>query len=176
MPDNDSTDDTTQADTAPEAEVDTDQADAQAADDDSAESTLDPRAKSALDKARREAQGLRKRLRELEPLAKQFKEQQDKDKSESQRLADQLAELQKEITEHKLREARLAAATAAGLPADMAGFITATDADEAKEQARRLMEWRKSSGGPDLRQGARKTAPQRPSADDFIRQMAGRGK
>jgi hypothetical protein len=174
MPENDvDTDAANQTDVAPEADVDQDSTDAQAADDDSQDS-LDPKTKSVLDKARREAAALRRRLKELEPLAKKLKELEDKDKSESERLAGQLADLQKEIGEYKVREVRLAAATEAGLPADMASFITATDPDEAKAQAKQLLEWRKGSGTPDLRQGARKTAPQKPSPDDFLRQMAGR--
>jgi iron-sulfur cluster repair protein YtfE (RIC family) len=148
---------------------------AQTGDEDAAdESRLDGKAKAALEKVRREAHNLRQRLKELEPAARKLKEIEDKDKSESQKLAEQLAEMQKKIGEYETREVRVAAAAAAGLPANMAQFITATDPDEAKTQAKQLAEFGKSGQQTDFKQGARKVAPQKISEDDWLRKMAGR--
>lgn len=138
------------------------------------ESTLDDKAKQALSKARREAANLRQRLKELEPKAARLKEIEDKDKSESQRLAEQLAEKDKRIAEFEVREVRAEAAAAAGLPSTMAQFITATDPGEAKAQAKQLAEWGKSQGAVDLKQGARPNTPSKLTGDDVLRRMAGR--
>lgn len=138
------------------------------------ESTLDPKAKAALDKARREARNLRQRLKDLEPAARELKEIKDKDKTESQKLTDQLGELQKKIARYELREAQVAAASAAGLPASMAQFINATDPDEAKAQAKQLAEFGKAGLHTDFKQGARKTTPTKATGDEWLRRMAGR--
>lgn len=170
MPENDiTTDPAAQAapeDTAPPTTTeDTDAPEAE-------ESGLDPKAQEALSKVRREAANLRKRIKDLEPAAKKLKELEDKDKSETQRLTDQLTEMQKQIAKHEARELRISAATAAGLPADMAEFITATDPDEAKAQAKKLKEFGKAAPA-DLRQGARQN-PAQMTGDQAIRRMAGR--
>jgi DNA repair exonuclease SbcCD ATPase subunit len=179
MPDDNSTDsaatqavadetDTAAADAAQEVAED---ADTDATD----ESGLDEKAKAALDKARREARNLRQRLKELEPAAKKLREIQDKDKSESQKLTDLLAEANKTIATFELREAQAAAASAAGLPASMAQFITASDPDEAKAQAKQLADFAKAgSAQADFKQGARKVTPTQPTGDAWLRRMAGR--
>lgn len=147
---------------------------AQEAEEDEHESTLDPKAKSALEKVRREAANLRKRLKEIEPAARKLKELEDKDKSETQKLNDQLGALQTKITEYEVREVRSAAAAAVGLPATMAQFITASDPAEAKEQAKTLLGFAKAGPPADLKQGARQTPVSQVTGDQLIRRMAGR--
>lgn len=177
MPENENTGQgTAGTDKAPEAKP-ADTTNAQEADVESTEDAagkLDPKVKDKIERANREAAALRKRIKEeFEPAAKMLKELQDKDKTEGQRLADRLEQLEKQNADYQVREVRTAAATAAGLPAAMIQFITATDADTAQEQAKALLEWRKESP-PDLKQGARKTAPSAVTGDDLIRRMAGR--
>jgi len=149
--------------------------DAPEADD---EESFDPRAKAALAKARREAlnlrTSLRKHMKETKPLLDRLKEIEDKDKSAVERQAAEVAELQAKVTEFQVREVRNAAAAKAGLPASMAQFITATDPDEAEEQAKALLEFRKGGAAVDFKQGARTTAPQKLTGDQLIRRMAGR--
>lgn len=174
MPDEDITPPVTQAATedavdrpevAPEVDLRTD-------DDDSA---FDDRAKSALAKVRREAANLRARVKELEPAAVELKQIRDKDKTESQRLSDELAAMNKKLAAYELREVRSAAAVAAGLPLDMAQFITASDPAEAKAQAKQLADWGKTGGGSaDFKQGARPNTPAKLTGDDMLRRMAGR--
>ncbi len=55
----------------------------------------------------------------------------------------------------------------------MAQFITATDPDEAKQQAKTLMGFAKA-GPVDLKQGARQTPASQITGDQLIRRMAGR--
>jgi hypothetical protein len=182
MPDNDLPDDKpADADTegpeprTPQFLAPTPSTDAPEAEDGTDESGLDPKAKAALDKVRREAANLRKRVRDLEPAAARLKNLEDKDKTELDRLNDQLAEMQAQLVEHQVREVRTAAAAAAGLPAPMAMFITASDPEEATAQAKALLEFRGGSGGaPDLRQGARKASTPKLTGDELLRRMAGR--
>lgn len=146
---------------------------AQEAADEDSEAALDDKGTQLLGKYRREAANLRKQLKELEPVSKRLRELEDRDKTEAQKLNDQIAALNGQIAELKLREVRAAAAAEAGLPADMAGFITADDPDEAKAQAKRLLAWGKANT-PDLRQGARQTPAPKMTPDDLIRTMSGR--
>lgn len=175
MPDND--DNAQQAQEVADVE---DQQDAAAAeeraDESDDESTLDKKGHSLVAKYRREAALLRKQLKETEPVVKRLKEIEDKDKSETQKLTDQLAGLQTKIAEYEVREVRTTAAAAVGLPPHMAIFITASDLDEAKAQAKALLEFGKGgSGAADFKQGARTTPPAKVTGDDIIRRMAGRG-
>lgn len=158
---------TTTTSTAPAVEDDT---------DDDLESTLDPKARAALEKVRREARNLRTRLKDLEPAAAELKKIRDRDKTESQRLADQITELQAQVLDYQLTAMRTEAATAAGLPAGMAQFITATTPADAKAQAKQLAEFGRlgQQGAADFRQGARPAAATRPTGDELIRRMAGR--
>lgn len=88
------------------------QDDAQEADSGSEEKPFD-RAKfeAELRKKNSEAANLRKRLKELEPLARKAKEFEDAQKSESERLNDQLAAANEQIakTRTRLVEARVQA-------------------------------------------------------------------
>ncbi|OUD04696.1 hypothetical protein [Streptomyces swartbergensis] len=82
-----------------------------------------------LRKKNSEAANLRKRLKELEPLAKKAKEFEDAQKSEQERLNDQLAAAQEQIatTRKRLVEARVQAL--AGSPAgERAAFTDPEDA------------------------------------------------
>lgn len=82
-----------------------------------------------LRKKNSEAANLRKRLKELEPLARKAKEFEDAQKSEQERLNDQLASAQEQIakTRKRLVEARVQAL--AGSPAgERAAFTDPEDA------------------------------------------------
>ncbi len=86
-------------------------------------------AEAKIRKANSEAANLRKRLKELEPLAKKAKEFEDAQKSEQERLNDQLAAAQEQIaaTRKRLVEARVQAL--AGSPAgERAAFTDPEDA------------------------------------------------
>jgi len=180
MPDGDTetTEQTTTVDAPAATTTTTTTTDAPAAtdtDNEPDETALDEKAKAALAKVRREAANLRQRLKELEPKAAKLKEIEDKDKTESQKLADQLAEANKKIATFQLREVQLEAASAAGLPANMAQFITATDPTEAKAQAKMLAEWGKAGNGAvDFKQGARPNTQPKLTGDEVLRRMAGR--
>jgi TolA-binding protein len=141
------------------------------------ESKLDPKVKDKISRINREAAALRKRIKEeLEPAARRLREIEDKDKSETQKLSEQLAQAQKKIEELTIRELRASAAATAGLPVEMAEFITATEADAAERQAKALARWGKANqqATADFKQGARKTTGHKVTGDDWLRRMAGR--
>lgn len=168
---------TTTTSAAPEAvddkETQGSPVDAPDGDDEGDESTLDAKSRAALDKVRREARNLRQRLKDLEPAAAKLKELEDRDKSETQKLTEQLAALQTRIADYEVREVRAAAAAAVGLPAELAQFLTATTAADAKEQAKKLQQYAKANP-VDLKQGARTNSAPQLTGDQMIRRMAGR--
>lgn len=96
------------------------------------------RAEAALRKKNSEAENLRKRLRELEPLAKKAQELEDAQKSEAERLGEQLA-AQRERAEQAVRAAvaskvEALASKAFADPEDAVGALDLTayaDADGA---------------------------------------------
>jgi hypothetical protein len=104
--------------------------DAQEAETDKQEEPFDRKKFEAeLRKKNSEAANLRKRLKELEPLAKKAREFEDAQKSEQERLNDQLTAAQEQIaaTRKRLVEARVQAL--AGSPAgERAAFTDPEDA------------------------------------------------
>lgn len=103
--------------------------------------------------------------------AKKLKEIEDRDKSETQRLQDQLTERDVELKGYQVAEVRRKAVTAHGLDADLAQFITAADEDDALEQARILAERIKPPAGKpaDFKQGNHPAPPENQSPDDALR-------
>lgn len=99
---------------------------------------------------------------------------EDAQKTETQKLADQLAAANKELDEHRGNAVRIAAAREAGLGLDMAQFITATDPDAALKQAKTLA---KKIAPPkaDLKQGARPAATTAQDMNAWLRRQAGYG-
>lgn len=123
------------------------------------------RAEAALKKKNSEAENLRKRLKELEPLAKKAKELEDAQKSESERLAEQLAAQQ----ERAAKAIRVAVASkvealaaqefadpedAAGVlePADYVDDDGVIDTDAIKRDLADLLKrkphWARADNGP----------------------------
>jgi len=150
-------------------------------DDDGDDGELDPKVKAKIERANREAQALRARIKDLEPLAKQAKDRADADKTEAQKLTEQKAELEIQISALTVANVRRDAAEAAGLAPKFVKFITAAEPDEALAQAKELAKELKpptdtaANGRPaDLRQGSRgSTKPSSESRDDLVRRMAG---
>lgn len=70
------------------------------------------RALEKIRKANSEAENLRKRLKELEPLASKAKELEDSQKSEQQRMAERVAELERSSTDATSEAMRLRVALA----------------------------------------------------------------
>ena len=150
-------------------------------DDDEDDDGLDERTRAKIRKANREAQNLRTRLKELEPAAAELKKIKASQQSETERLTEQLAEREKELTELRTTAIRRDAAEAAGLPAKFTRFITATEEDDAVAQAKELakelgLDKNGQKRSPDLRQGNRGQNPSAPreNTDDLLRRMARR--
>jgi chromosome segregation ATPase len=91
---------------------------------------------AALKKANDEAKRYRLRVKELEPLEQAKKDAADADKSELQKLAEQLQELQAENETNKVKALRSEVARTTGVPAEL---LSATTEDELNEQAEALL-------------------------------------
>lgn len=118
----------------------------------------------------------------MEPAAKRLAELEDSQKSEQQKLTEKLSAAEVELAQFRTREVRMNAAVAAGLPAEMAKFITEVEPEGAEEQAKELANHLKpaepkpaESKPADLRQGARGAAA-KPAEDPnaWLRKLAGR--
>lgn len=97
---------------------------------------------------------------------------EESQKTEQQKLADKLAEAEKELAGHRVSAIRVHAAREAGLDADMAQFLTATDPGDALTQAKTLAK-KVLPGKPDLRQGARTAAKAPEDMNTWLRKAAG---
>ncbi|MEV4424062.1 hypothetical protein AB0K23_01535 [Streptomyces sp. NPDC049602] len=130
------------------------------------------RAEAALRKKNSEAENLRKRLKELEPLAKRAQELEDAQKSEAERLAEQLTAQQekaaKAIRSAVTSKVEALAARDFADPEDAAGALDlqeyvdedgVIDADAIKRDLAELLKrkphWAKAAEGP------RRPAPDR---------------
>lgn len=173
------TPESTAPENGPDADAPEPQTDAQAApqgkDDADDEDELPAKVRAKLEKANREAQNLRSKLKDLEPLAKRAKELEDAQKTETERLNDQLAAREVELQELRVERVRNQAGQNAKLDPDLWEFITAVDPDEALAQAKRLAARTAipEPGPANLRQGSRTPAKSPTSANDVLRGMAG---
>lgn len=75
---------------------------------------------------------------ELKAKAEQFDKLQDTSKSETDRLQDQLNQIQAERDQEKLQNARLTAIASEGIPAEFHEFVTGTDAESFASSAKKL--------------------------------------
>jgi hypothetical protein len=112
---------------------------------------------------------------DLKKKAAEFDKWQDAQKSEVEKLNDQLATAQVELQGFRVAEIRRSAAEAAGLPAKYMKYITAADEAEALEQAKELAKDIKTpeTKPADLKQGTRPHVPVAETKDSLIRRMAG---
>lgn len=172
-------------DDAPEApEITDEQAEAILADaaheDDDSQSDDDEQSdtkslQAELDRWKTHARKQETRAKQNADAAKRLQQIEDEKKTNEQRLSEQLQNLQSELDGYKTREIAQKAAADAGLPGNMAKFITAADPDDAAAQAKELAKHVKAAQpAANLRQGARAEQPKRPSVDEWIRQQAGR--
>jgi phosphoenolpyruvate synthase/pyruvate phosphate dikinase len=94
--------------------------------------------RAALDEARRDAAKHRTRNKELEPLAKKAQELEDAQKSEAQRLTDQLAAAQRERDTATAEAMRVRIALAHKLDADDIDFLGSGSEEVLTDRAARL--------------------------------------
>lgn len=77
---------------------------------------------------------------ELKAKAEQFDQLQDKSKSDTERLQEQMNRIQAERDQEKLQNARLSAIAAEGIPAEYQEFVQGTDAESFASSAKKLKE------------------------------------
>ena len=98
------------------------------------------RAKAKIAKVNAEAANLRKRLKELEPLAAKAKELEDAGKSETQREREAREAAEKRASDAEQRLLRMEVAQAKGLTAAQAKRLVGTTAEELEADADELLE------------------------------------
>lgn len=108
---------------------------------------------------------------DLKTKAAEFDKLQDANKTDLEREKDARTAAEAELAVLRVERVRTTAANAAGLPAELHEFITATDPEKAAEQAKVLAEKLKPSAGG-IPQGARQTATVQPSFNDWLRNAA----
>ncbi len=91
--------------------------------------------KRALDAERRARRQAEKAAADA---AARIKEYEDRDKTESQKLAEQLAALKAEAATARAETLRLRVAAETGLPADLHEFLVGDDEESVRAQARKL--------------------------------------
>lgn len=135
------------------------------------------RAQDKIRKANNEAANLRKRIKELEPLAQKAQAAEDAQKTEAERLQSQLTDKEQQITKIRARAVKsevraLAAATFAdqtdpeahlGLSAYV-GDDGEIDTDQIKTDLAELLERKPHLGKPKAETGPRRPAPDRTQA------------
>lgn len=106
----------------------------------SPEDELPEWAKAKLHKANREAQNLRNRVRDLEPLAQEAAERREAEKTDLQRATDRTAELEQQLAQANLLAEINGLAATHQLPEADRRFIVGNTAEERAESARAIAE------------------------------------
>lgn len=137
-----------------------------------------------LSRVRNEAASRRIENRELKEQADKWKQYEDSQKTELQRLQEALAERDKKLSSYELERTRISVAKELGLDVDDADLLTGSDEATIRKQAERLkerigkVEEKNSSRPADLLAGNRGTpvgtSAHTSNVDDLIRQMSGR--
>lgn len=96
------------------------------------------RAMDKIRKANSEAEGLRRRIKELEPQAQQFKALEDASKSELQRLTEAHATAQKDADTARAEAIRYKAAATYGIGADHFDLLGSGTEDEISARAEKV--------------------------------------
>jgi hypothetical protein len=125
--------------TEPTPPVDPTPADPAPPEDPKPESLSAEQLRAALDEARRDAAKHRTRNKELEPLAKKAQELEDAQKSEQQRLTDQLAAAQKERADAQADALRMRVAVKHGVRHDDLDLLGSGSEEEIDARAQRLV-------------------------------------
>jgi DNA repair exonuclease SbcCD ATPase subunit len=143
-------------------------------------------ARKEIEKLRKEAAKYRTQLREAEPKLSEYQKYLDSQKTEQEKLAEAKAAAEAKLAEVTTANARLMAAAAYNIPADLIDLLgTGTD-EEINARAQLLSERITAAASSDRPESTRPveslTAGGRPaddasadmSPDAFIRRMAGR--
>jgi len=119
------------------------------------EDSLGEGGKRALDAERRARRAADKQTAEL---SARLKEIEDRDKSETERLADRLKDAEAEASVLKSEAIKLRVAAEVGLPNELTEFLSAGDEETVRAQAEKLLAAtaaRRGTPAPDPTQGAK---------------------
>jgi len=106
------------------------------------------RAREKIAKANSEAANLRRRLKELEPLAEKYRELQEAGKTEVEKLTERLSATERRAQEAELRALRLEIGAKYGLTPAQAKRLIGSTAEELEADAKELLESFKPAAEP----------------------------
>lgn len=132
------------------------------------QSEVPPEVRRALNRANREAETLRKKLKEFE----------DRDKSAAQLLEERAVAAERVAADAQSQLLRFQVAAEKGLPAELVARLQGSDAKELAADADKLLELFKAGGGngpPKFNGGPRRTADGKTDMNALIRTTAGLG-
>ena len=148
-------------------------------------------ARREIEKLRRESAGYRTKLRDAEPQLAEYKKYLDSQKTEQERLAEAKQAAEEKLAEVMATNARLMAAAAHNIPAELVDLLGTGTEDEIAARAERLAERLATPPDPvppaperpaSTRPVESLTAGGRPAddtppmdMDTYLRRMAGRG-
>lgn len=98
------------------------------------------RAREKIAKANSEAANLRRRLKELEPLASKYRELEEAGKTEVQKLTERLTAAEKRAADAEIRALRLEIGAKYGLTPAQAKRLIGSTAEELEADAKELLE------------------------------------
>ena len=135
--------------------------------------------KEELRKVRQEAASRRIENRELKTAADKWKEYEESQKTELQKLQDQIAERDKQLSAYQLQQTKASIAKEVGLDAEDAELLSGTDEESIRKQAEKLKsrlgnKEEKKPGPVDLLAGSRGKpigSSSDASGDSFMDQM-----
>lgn len=131
-------DDSTTEDTTDTTETPAPEAEAESAESGTEE--VDPRARDKISKANREAANLRKRVKELEPLAEKLRELEKSQQSEQERLSSERDSLKSRADTAETELLRLRVAMRKGLSEAQARRLVGSTEEELETDADDLLE------------------------------------
>lgn len=143
-------------------------------------------ARKEIEKLRRESAGYRTKLREAKPQLAKYQEYLDSQKTEAEKLAEAKEAAERELGDLRSTNARLMAAAAHNIPADLIDLLGAGTDEEINARAQLLADKLGAVPAFDAPASTRPveslTAGGRPagdesadmSMDDFLRRMTGR--
>jgi hypothetical protein len=129
---------------------------------------------------KRERDAAKQAKQQAAELAARLQEYEDRDKSESEKLAERAAKLEQDLADREREFLRLKVATSKGLPPEIAEFLNGSSEEELEQQADRLLALSKEHA-PDpvsfdggARDSQEPPKPAEESHNDFLMRALGR--
>lgn len=114
------------------------------------EAELPEWAKEKLRKVNREAQNLRTRLKEVEPLAQEAQQKRDAEKTEVQRATERAQALEQQLAQQQQLAETLTYANRYGIPETHHRYIVGSSPEEREDAAKGIADMLKAAAAPPI--------------------------